>query len=503
MGQMRPPSQFSYLSFVQRPRLQFFLLSTLSSVLLFANLHRGDLAGYDDAVYAQQGRQVLLSGDWWHVRFNGYPDFDKPPLFVWLEAASMWVFGFTDFAAKFPSAMLGVATIMLVYLVTEQLTLDSWLAFLAMFTMATTQYFLKYASHAMTDVPFTFFVTLALWFYLKSLKQLFYLMPCGLAIGLAILTRSILGLIPAGILIAHLLSIGRANVLHSRHFWLGAIGAAFLPMTWFCIQYRSYGDEFIVSHLSFTAENLTFIDPSRGWAPLLGLFHYPWLLLRLYWPWLPLMVIGLISASRGSWKGLDGSALFLIIWIICAVLPFTLISNKVLRYILPAFPAFSILAAIPLSQWISRHRALALRACYGTLCLVILITTGWPGHRLRAQDMKALARAVELNAAPDERVLLYAGGNPHMNFVTQLIWYSNRYCDLLRHRRSVIAALQGRTTPIVVMDRRSFVETFPGVDREIEVLGESENFLCLRRRSKLEAAANSPKRPNRVSQLAD
>ena len=136
--------------------------------MLFANLQRGDLAGYDDAVYAHEGKEMLRNGDWANVWLNGKLDFDKPPLFIWLEALSFWLLGVNDFAAKFPSALLGLATVALVYLVVRELTDDHWLASLAMFVLASTQYFLKYAMHAMTDVPFTFLFTLAIWAYLKA-----------------------------------------------------------------------------------------------------------------------------------------------------------------------------------------------------------------------------------------------------------------------------------------------------------------------------------------------
>ena len=70
-----------------------------------------------------------------------------------------------------------------------------------MWIMLFTQYFMKYARHVMTDVPFTFFFLLAIFFYVKGLKQLRYLVLCGVAIGLSILTRSVIGFIPLGIIL--------------------------------------------------------------------------------------------------------------------------------------------------------------------------------------------------------------------------------------------------------------------------------------------------------------
>ena len=90
------------------PEGHVLFLAALSGVVLFANLHQGDLSGYDDAVYAHEAREVLRSGDWFTLKLNGYADFDKPPLFVWLVAISFKIFGVTDSAAKFPAATFPV-----------------------------------------------------------------------------------------------------------------------------------------------------------------------------------------------------------------------------------------------------------------------------------------------------------------------------------------------------------------------------------------------------------
>ena len=238
--------------------------------MLFANLQRGDLAGYDDAVYAHEGKEMLRNGDWANVWLNGKLDFDKPPLFIWLEALSFWLLGVNDFAAKFPSALLGLATVALVYLVVRELTDDHWLASLAMFVLASTQYFLKYAMHAMTDVPFTFLFTLAIWAYLKAPRRPRFYLLSGLAIGCAGLTRSILGLLALGVIGAHLLVCRKWAMLRSSYLWLGFGLALGLPLGWFLTQYHWYGDAFVQHHFSYTAENARSIDPQRGWLHGLG-----------------------------------------------------------------------------------------------------------------------------------------------------------------------------------------------------------------------------------------
>src|SRR5262245_27878335 len=81
--------QISLAGLFEDRRLHVCLIAAISLLALFAKLHVGDLGGYDSAVYAHEGKRMLATGEWWTVYLNGRPDFDKPPMFIWLEALSM------------------------------------------------------------------------------------------------------------------------------------------------------------------------------------------------------------------------------------------------------------------------------------------------------------------------------------------------------------------------------------------------------------------------------
>src|SRR5215831_10632000 len=234
----------------------FWLLFVISSILLFSSLHKGGLSGYDDAFYAHYGKQMILSGDWWSLRLNGYHVFEFPPMFPWLEALSMKVFGVTDFAAKFPAALSGLLTIVLAYLIAKELFDGFWAPALAMAIMSGTQCFIKYAMHSMTDAPFTFFFTLSIYLYLKGLKEPGYFLLSGIAIGAAILTRSVLGLIPLGIIFLHMIITGKRALILSKYF-IGAVALSIaLPLVWYASQYGLYGRRFLDEHFSFVASKI-------------------------------------------------------------------------------------------------------------------------------------------------------------------------------------------------------------------------------------------------------
>jgi 4-amino-4-deoxy-L-arabinose transferase-like glycosyltransferase len=439
-------------------------------------------------------------------------------MFPWLEALSMKVFGVTDFAAKFPAALSGLLTIVLTYLIAKELFGGFWAPALAMAIMGGTQYFIKYAMHSMTDAPFTFFFTLSIYLYLKSLKEPAYFLLSGTAIGAAILTRSVLGLIPLGIIFLHMIITGKRGLMLSRHF-IGAVALTIaLPAVWYCSQYGLYGKRFLNEHFSFVASKIggreavvrddlrqpemilcRTIDgrdfsvrtptdaTSRSSAEgrfsrvVLGFVEYPKLLLRYYWPWLPLALIGLVGQIKTLVRSRDAAAALLVLWVACVLIPFSFAEAKVLRYIMPIFPAFAILAAAALSRWAASGRsALYVKLAYLLALAALLVAALFPQPRRRAEDMRSLAPVIDTNSDPARRVILYTYGELHHDYMSQLIWYSNRYCVHLTELNTVMEALSSCPELIAVVDKQAFKRMGgePGVS--VRALGESDNFVCVK-----------------------
>ena len=171
----------------------FWILAILSSLVLLAPIRTGDLAGYDDARYALVAKHVVQSGHWLEIESNGGPALEHPPLFSWMEAVLFVPFGLSDSLAKLPSALCGLGVILLVAWLGRRMTGDAFTGALAMFVMATSIYFIKYAARAMTDVPFTFFFLAAVCSWVLSDDDPRWLLAAGAFAGLAQLTRALMG----------------------------------------------------------------------------------------------------------------------------------------------------------------------------------------------------------------------------------------------------------------------------------------------------------------------
>jgi 4-amino-4-deoxy-L-arabinose transferase-like glycosyltransferase len=477
----------------EKQEYHLLLIVVLSSLILFTTLHVGDLSGYDDAFYAHEGKQMLQTGDWWNVRFNGSLNFEYPPMFIWMEAMSMKWFGVTDFAAKLPSALSGLLIIILVFLITRSLTEDFWLPILATWVMLFTQYFLKYSMHAMTDVPFTLFFTLAIFFYVKGLERPQFLALCGLPIGLAILTRSLLGTLVIAVIVAHILFTKNFRVLRSVYFLGGLLIAILLPAIWFYSQYRLHGQEFLTAHLSFFSGKL--MPPKRPdvWKIIRNLLHYPRMLFKLYLPWFPLMVIGLFLQGKAMLRTKDRLATLVVLWVVLVILAFSMAEAKILRYIMAAFPAFSILSAIPLNRWLSKaQHKINMKLVYGLLIAAALGIAIFANHKQRAEDMRQLAPIADANTTADQVVYIYTYGEPHSNYIAQFLWYANRFCENSRDANELFVKINNTGESVVIMDKATYASLITDPNNpeihlkrkkhelvlQLQPLGESEKFIC-------------------------
>lgn len=479
--------QFRRWTDIGRPIGNLWLVVLIGVLLLFANLHRGDLGGYDDAVYAFQARQVLETGQWGTLRLNGSADFDKPPLFVWIIAVFFRVFGAGDCIAKLPVAILGFLTVLLTGELARRITKNGWVAILSMIVLLSTQYFLKYATHVMHAVPLTFLFTLSIYLYTRYLSESnrqVLLLGVGIVTGLAALTVSPVGFFPLVIIGIDLLLRRRYDLLVSRQIGLMLTAALMIPLGWYLWEYHLFGVDFLRGHFANIVAHAVTREERGFLTKILKYFEYPILLLRHYWPWLPFMLFGLVAAMRRSSIGRSGRADYgstlLCLWVVIVVVPFSLAESRVLRYILPAFPAFSILAATTLEKFIATNRRRFMAVAWVILGAVAIGATLFPNIRFRAEDMRRLAPVVASQLPVGRRVVLYTAGEMQWEHRNTLIWYADR---LVWHELSVegvIARLRSEPGAIAIIDQQSFDRFESAIQERFESLARSQRFLLVR-----------------------
>lgn len=146
------------------------------------------LFDWDEINFAECSREMLESGNFWDVQLYYKPFWEKPPLFIWVEACSMKLFGVTEFAARFPNALCGGLTLGLMafwslHFYTKQFC-ATWII-----TLLGCMLPLLYFKSGIIDPWFNLYILVALFFAIVKPDRLKYLIASGLVLGLAVLTK--------------------------------------------------------------------------------------------------------------------------------------------------------------------------------------------------------------------------------------------------------------------------------------------------------------------------
>ena len=96
-------------------------LAAFVAVLWLATLPLRPLFNTDEGRYAEIPREMLSGGDWVIPHLNGLAYIEKPPLQYWATAASLAVFGQSEFAARLYTALCALATLAVVWLTARRL----------------------------------------------------------------------------------------------------------------------------------------------------------------------------------------------------------------------------------------------------------------------------------------------------------------------------------------------------------------------------------------------
>jgi 4-amino-4-deoxy-L-arabinose transferase-like glycosyltransferase len=272
----------------------------------------------------------------------------------------------------------------------------------------------------------------------------------------------------------------RRDLLRSPELYFGLASALLFPLVWYGIQYHLHGARGVFGPAALISMQMASRQAPDFIKILKGSPKYITELLKLYWPWLLFMVVGLAPQFRKAFRERNPAATLLLAWIAWVFIPFSLSSAKNLRYIMPLFPAFAILAAMPIYRWISAQRRKAWFCGFYVLGLAgVVYMHFFPGNLMRATDMRKLAPIVAAHCGPDQRVVLYTAGWRQWNYQSQLIWYANRNTEFHTSFESVLYRLEDYP-PVAVMDKDSFhkFERLAESRFDLNILGESEHFVC-------------------------
>ena len=255
----------------------FLLIALLSLVIFFFYLGGIPLLDPDEPVYAQTPKEMLAFSDLISPRIYGEFWYDKPPMYYWLVAGAYQLFGINEFAARFPSALLGLITVLYIYQMGTRF-FGERAGFLSAMILATSIEFFYLGKAAVTDMTLTFCLTVALLSFIDKRYYLFYIFA-----GLATVTKGPVGILfPAIIIFIYLLVTRRWHELTAIKLPQGIFIFAAVALPWYVAMYQLHGAAFIDTFIGF--HNVTrFTSPEHPegvlwyyFIPVLILGFFPW-----------------------------------------------------------------------------------------------------------------------------------------------------------------------------------------------------------------------------------
>jgi len=382
-------------------RRDAWLFWLVALLILGAGLGLRDPWPADEPRFALVAKQMVESGDWLfpHRGSELYPD--KPPLFMWLQAALLWLTGEMRIAFLLPSLLAALGTLWFVVDLGTRLWTRR-VGLYAGWALLLTIQFTWQAKKAQIDPLVVFWITLAnyglLRHWLEGGNWRMWILG-WFAAGLGTITKGVgflalLMLLPA----FHAERARWPALVRERRFdmrvllgplaFLAACGVWLVPMLLAALgdggaEYRAYVDDILLRQ--------TVTRYANAW-------HHgqpPWYFVEVaLTAWLPTMLAlpWAIPAWRRRLQRRDPRYLLPLAWVLLVFVFFSIPSGKRDMYILPALPMLCLALAPLLPGILRKPNAQRLLAGFTAVFSLALLAAGLsmlfgePGFERRVMD---------------------------------------------------------------------------------------------------------------------
>ena len=303
------------------------------------------LTAPDEGRYAGVALEMLRSGDWLVPRLDGLPFFHKPPLFYWIGASAMSVFGVSEWAARLPSLLGATAAATSLWLFLRRWEVAS-MARVAVQVLVTMPFLYIGAQFANLDmlVAGCLTATILLAAHATLSREAAQPWRGSLALTFAaaaigVLAKGLIGLLlPGAIFIGWVMAARKPRRFWMLAWWPGWLLFVAIALPWFAamqLRYAEFFDYFIVTQhfRRFATGGFNNVEPLWFYVPVLVLLTLPW--------------GGWLAIRRGRpWRsGLGDIDRLMLVWLAVIVVFFSVPRSKLVGYVLPALPPLAYLIA--------------------------------------------------------------------------------------------------------------------------------------------------------------
>ncbi|MCF8255034.1 MAG: glycosyltransferase family 39 protein [Bacteroidia bacterium] len=328
-------------------RILVFIWGLILFVPFLGSVHLFD---WDEVNFAESAREMLLTGNYQKVQINFKPFMEKPPLFFWLQALSMKVFGVNEFAARFPNALVGIATLLLVFNIGKKWFSTQMAFWWVLFISGSITPHLYFKTGIIDPIYNLFIFSAVYQLFLYTQNQLSkHAWLLGMFIGLAIITKG-----PVAVVVVVLLFLVFLILTKFKKFFLwkdlafATLSALLVSALWFGVETWQSGPSFLVEFIKYQAD--LFLNPVAGHGQ--PFWYHPVVLLLGCFPAsvfaLPFLINGSKQQNNAPQKDFH-KMMQLFFWVVLIL--FSIVETKIVHYSSLCYLPLTFLAAQYLESW--------------------------------------------------------------------------------------------------------------------------------------------------------
>ncbi|OGD87123.1 hypothetical protein A2164_04380 [Candidatus Curtissbacteria bacterium RBG_13_35_7] len=340
---------FKKISIVGLPGLFKDLVVTLFLVfgfgfMFFYNLGGTSLIDFDEAWWAEVARNILVNRDPFVLTFNGGPIFFHPPFGYSLIALSQLIFGVGEFASRFPSALFGLGSVILTYLIGKNL-FNRIVGISGSLMLVSSVWFILRARSGNLDAIFVFMFLLTIYLFIKTAKSRLYLYLSAMSFVLLFMTKTFIGVsVLAPIAVFLIVNLKKMKITLVS-LALATSVTIYVLIPWYVSNRMLYGSIF----LSNLFENA--VKPGKQFIPNIFEIQRSTTMQYLHFgvrEWYYPAIIALF----GSWIFIKRfpNVLVLYAWAIPLLGAFIINSKTEIWHLIPIYPALGLMIGFFLSS---------------------------------------------------------------------------------------------------------------------------------------------------------
>jgi len=363
------------------------LILVLSALFFIPFLGGAHLFDWDEVNFAEMAREMIVSDNFLQLSIDFRPFYQKPPLFIWMQAFCMKLFGVDEFAARLPNAICGIVSLQVLFAIGKKLFDARFgLIWAGIYMGSILPHF--YFRSGIIDPWFNLFIFLGLYFFvlffwkkeqfgniLLNQNKWLYLVFGGLLLGMGILTKGPVAYLIVGLVLFVYWVYERFRFYVSPlAFILYSLAASGVTLAWFGIETLINGPNFVFEFTKY--QYILFSTPDAGHAGFPG-YHFVILLLGCF----PASIFALRAFAKWNDNLTHNQKDFtrwmkILFWVVLIL--FTIVKSKIVHYSSLCYFPITYLAAVVIDQILNKKLAFSKWMLGGTFFIggVFILLTG-------------------------------------------------------------------------------------------------------------------------------